>query len=152
MAPMIPGALSTAEVKQNVGRMSARIPSELWSELKREKLRFAVALLGVAFAVVLALIAARKAGIHLDFDRACAIDLATKGTGKTVLEAVKTSEIDRVGQKLRVDAIAVTDDGGDAAKFASVVKQVVDNAPGVPVIGSLSPLNATRWTLSLPGP
>src|SRR5262245_47631498 len=33
--------------------------------------------------VVLALIAAKKAGIHLDFDRACAIDLATKGTGKT---------------------------------------------------------------------
>jgi uncharacterized protein YqfA (UPF0365 family) len=41
--------------------------------------------------VVLALIAAQKAGIHLEFDRACAIDLATKGTGKTVLEAVKTS-------------------------------------------------------------
>ena len=41
--------------------------------------------------VVQALIAARKAGIHLEFDRACAIDLATKGTGKTVLEAVKTS-------------------------------------------------------------
>ena len=41
--------------------------------------------------VILALIAARKARIHLDFDRACAIDLATKGTGKTVLEAVKTS-------------------------------------------------------------
>jgi uncharacterized protein YqfA (UPF0365 family) len=41
--------------------------------------------------VVLALIAAQKAGIHLDFDRACAIDLATKGTGKTVLDAVKTS-------------------------------------------------------------
>src|ERR1043166_5805542 len=41
--------------------------------------------------VVLALIAAKKAGIHLDFDRACAIDLATKGTGKTVLEAAKTS-------------------------------------------------------------
>ncbi|HXD01500.1 MAG TPA: flotillin-like FloA family protein, partial [Verrucomicrobiae bacterium] len=30
--------------------------------------------------VVQALIAARKAGIHLVFDRACAIDLATKGT------------------------------------------------------------------------
>lgn len=41
--------------------------------------------------VILALIASRKARIHLDFDRACAIDLATKGTGKTVLEAVKTS-------------------------------------------------------------
>jgi uncharacterized protein YqfA (UPF0365 family) len=42
-------------------------------------------------AVVLALIAAQKAGIHLTFDRACAIDLATKGTGKTVIDAVKTS-------------------------------------------------------------
>lgn len=41
--------------------------------------------------VVLALVAAKKAGINLVFDRACAIDLATKGTGKTVLEAVKTS-------------------------------------------------------------
>ena len=50
------------------------------------------------------------------------------------IDAVRTSEIDRVGQKLRVDAIAVTDEGGDAAKFASVVKQVVDGAPGVPVI------------------
>ncbi len=48
------------------------------------------------------------------------------------IEAVKNSEIDRVGQKLRVDAIAVTDEGGDAAKFASVVKQVVDGAPGRP--------------------
>lgn len=41
--------------------------------------------------VILALIAAGKAGIALNFDRACAIDLATKGTGKTVLEAVRTS-------------------------------------------------------------
>ena len=41
--------------------------------------------------VVLACIAADKAGIDLSFDRACAIDLATKDTGKTVLEAVRTS-------------------------------------------------------------
>ncbi|MEO5722417.1 MAG: flotillin-like protein FloA [Chthoniobacterales bacterium] len=41
--------------------------------------------------VILALIAADKAGIPLEFNRACAIDLATKGTGKTVLEAVRTS-------------------------------------------------------------
>ncbi len=41
--------------------------------------------------VVLALIAADKAGITLDFKRACAIDLAIKGTNKTVLEAVRTS-------------------------------------------------------------
>lgn len=38
-----------------------------------------------------ALIAARKAGIELDWDRACAIDLATKGSGKSVVEAVRTS-------------------------------------------------------------
>lgn len=41
--------------------------------------------------VVLALIAADKAGIVLDYNRACAIDLAIKGTTKTVLEAVRTS-------------------------------------------------------------
>ena len=46
---------------------------------------------GTVEMVILALIAAKKAGIHLTFDRACAIDLATKGTGKTVLDAVKTS-------------------------------------------------------------
>jgi uncharacterized protein YqfA (UPF0365 family) len=38
-----------------------------------------------------ALIAADKAGISLDWQRACAIDLATKGTGKSVVEAVRTS-------------------------------------------------------------
>jgi len=63
--------------------------------------------------VVQALIAARKAGIHLVFDRACAIDLATKGTGKTVLEAVKTSVNPKVidcpapsAGKVTIDAVA----------------------------------------------
>lgn len=63
--------------------------------------------------VVLALIAAQKAGIHLEFDRACAIDLATKGTGKTVLEAVKTSVNPKVidcpnptSGKITIDAVA----------------------------------------------
>lgn len=40
---------------------------------------------------VQALIAAQKAGIDLNFAKACAIDLATKGSGKTVIEAVRTS-------------------------------------------------------------
>lgn len=40
---------------------------------------------------VQALIAAQKAGIVLDWARACAIDLATKGSGKSVVEAVRTS-------------------------------------------------------------
>jgi uncharacterized protein YqfA (UPF0365 family) len=40
---------------------------------------------------VQALIAAQKASIKLDWQRACAIDLATKGSGKSVAEAVRTS-------------------------------------------------------------
>jgi uncharacterized protein YqfA (UPF0365 family) len=40
---------------------------------------------------VQALIAAQKAGLELNWDRACAIDLATKGSGKSVVEAVRTS-------------------------------------------------------------
>jgi hypothetical protein len=40
---VIPGALSVAEVKQNVAHMSVKIPVELWSELKREKLLDAAA-------------------------------------------------------------------------------------------------------------
>ena len=38
LCSVIPGALSSAEVKQNIARLSAKIPVELWSELKREKL------------------------------------------------------------------------------------------------------------------
>ncbi|MCW0219798.1 MAG: flotillin-like protein FloA [Prosthecobacter sp.] len=64
--------------------------------------------------VVLSLIAADKAGIPLDFKRACAIDLACKGTTKTVLEAVRTSINPKVidcpsndmGRGGKIDAVA----------------------------------------------
>ncbi|MDF1753782.1 MAG: flotillin-like protein FloA [Verrucomicrobiales bacterium] len=60
--------------------------------------------------VVLAMIAADKAAIPLTFQRACAIDLAVKGTGKTVLEAVRTSinpaVIDCPGGGGKIDAVA----------------------------------------------
>lgn len=46
---------------------------------------------GNVLPTIQALIAARKAGIELDWDRACAIDLATKGSEKSVVEAVRTS-------------------------------------------------------------
>lgn len=46
--------------------------------------------------VIRALIAADKAGIKLDFNRCCAIDLATSGSGKTVFDAVRTSVNPRV--------------------------------------------------------
>ncbi len=56
------------------------------------------------------MIAADKAGIPLTFDRACAIDLAVKGTSKTVLEAVRTSinpaVIDCPGGGKKIDAVA----------------------------------------------
>jgi D-threo-aldose 1-dehydrogenase len=38
LCAVIPGALAASEVKQNVERLSVNIPTELWSELKREKL------------------------------------------------------------------------------------------------------------------
>jgi len=60
--------------------------------------------------VVLAMIAADKAALPLTFDRACAIDLAVKGTTKTVLEAVRTSinpaVIDCPGGGGKIDAVA----------------------------------------------
>jgi D-threo-aldose 1-dehydrogenase len=38
LCAVIPGALAASEVKQNVERLSVKIPTDLWSELKREKL------------------------------------------------------------------------------------------------------------------
>ena len=70
--------------------------------------------------VVLALIAARKAGINLIFDRACAIDLATKGTGKTLIEAVRTSINPRVIACPAPNTGKVTIDG--VAKDGIVIK------------------------------
>jgi uncharacterized protein YqfA (UPF0365 family) len=60
------------------------------------------------------LVAADKAGIPLTFDRACAIDLACKGTAKTVLDAVRTSINPKVidcphpdmGRGGKIDAVA----------------------------------------------
>ena len=62
---------------------------------------------------VQALIAAQKAGIVLPWDRACAIDLATKGSGKSVVEAVRTSVDPKVidcpnpeGGRTTIDGVA----------------------------------------------
>ena len=63
--------------------------------------------------VCAALINAKKANIDLVFDQACAIDLATKGTSKNVVEAVHTSVNPQVidvppagGSKRSIDAVA----------------------------------------------
>ncbi len=50
------------------------------------------------------------------------------------IEEVITSEIDRVGQKLRVDAIALTNASGDKGKFEAAAKLISTKAPDIPVI------------------
>ena len=48
--------------------------------------------------------------------------------------AVMGSEMDRVGQKLRIDAILVSNASNDAARFEHAVKTVSAKAPDVPLI------------------
>jgi len=73
------------------------------------------------------------------FVNPCAIAVEIKDTfseaeATKIIEQVLNSEIDRVGQKLRVDAIALTNASGDAGKFEALAKIVVAKAPVVPVI------------------
>lgn len=91
---------------------------------------------GNVTSVVLALIAADKAGITLDFNRACAIDLAIKGTTKTVLEAVRTSINPKVidcpnpaSGKLTIDAVA-RDGIGVRARARVTVRSNLDRFVG----------------------
>ncbi len=51
-----------------------------------------------------------------------------------IVDQVLDSEIDRVGQKLRIDAIFVSNVSGDAGKFEGVVKAIAAKAPAVPLI------------------
>jgi acetyl-CoA decarbonylase/synthase complex subunit gamma len=50
------------------------------------------------------------------------------------VEQVLNSEIERVGQKLRIDAIALMNDSNDAGKFEAAAKTISQKAPDVPVI------------------
>ena len=50
------------------------------------------------------------------------------------MDEVLASEIDRVGQKLRVDAMFLSNDSGDAAKLEALAKLAAQKAPDVPVI------------------
>jgi acetyl-CoA decarbonylase/synthase complex subunit gamma len=47
---------------------------------------------------------------------------------------VLESEINRVGQLLRVDAICLTNESGDAGKLEALARKVAEKAPEVPVI------------------
>lgn len=61
-------------------------------------------------------------------------DTITEEQAKNIALEVVASEIDRVGQKLRIDAIAVANASGDASKFASIVDAIAKSAPELPVI------------------
>jgi acetyl-CoA decarbonylase/synthase complex subunit gamma len=50
------------------------------------------------------------------------------------IEEILNSEIDRVGQKLKIDAIAITNDSKDVVRFEAASKIVATKASGVPVI------------------
>ncbi|MBC8412268.1 MAG: acetyl-CoA decarbonylase/synthase complex subunit gamma [Nitrospira sp.] len=49
-------------------------------------------------------------------------------------EAVAGSEIDRVGQKLRIDAISIECASGDSATYEAAAKTVAEKAPGAAII------------------
>jgi len=71
------------------------------------------------------------------FVNPCAFALEIKDTGDDInsrIEEVMNSEIERVGQKLRVDAIALMNDSNDAGKFETAAKIIAQKAPDVPVI------------------
>jgi acetyl-CoA decarbonylase/synthase complex subunit gamma len=73
------------------------------------------------------------------FVNPCAIAVEVKDSMSdkeidSIVDQVLNSEIDRVGQKLRVDAIFINNVSGDAGKFEGVVKAISIKAPAVPLI------------------
>jgi len=81
------------------------------------------------------------------FVNPCAFALSIKDTLnseeiKNKVKAVLDSEIERVGQRLRVDMISVDNESGESGKFEAVVKQIIQDAPDIPLlIKSTNPSN-----------
>ncbi len=71
------------------------------------------------------------------FVNPCAVAVNVKDTDDNLAataEAVAQSEIDRVGQKLRVDAISIECASGDSATYEAAVKSVAEKAPDAALI------------------
>ncbi|MEW6570072.1 MAG: acetyl-CoA decarbonylase/synthase complex subunit gamma [Nitrospirota bacterium] len=64
-------------------------------------------------------------------------------------EEVLDSEIERVGQKLRVDAIAITNDSNDAAKLETAVRILAEKVPDIPLIICTSNPQAAESALKI---
>ena len=71
------------------------------------------------------------------FVNPCAIAVNIKDNDdalEQIASEVASSEIDRVGQKLRVDAISVEFASGDSAKYEAAVKLIAEKAPDAAII------------------
>jgi len=85
------------------------------------------------------------------FVNPCAIaveikDNATDAEAK--IQDVVTSEIDRVGQKLRVGAILISNASGDAGQLDAMAKLVAEKAPDTAVIISTGNADAAKTALA----
>jgi acetyl-CoA decarbonylase/synthase complex subunit gamma len=88
------------------------------------------------------------------FVNPCAFAVEIKDTDEEAnvvktIEAVLDSEIDRVGQKLRVDAIFISNESNDAGALESLSKLVSQKAPDVPVIISTKDPAAAEAALKI---
>ncbi|MGC2062220.1 MAG: acetyl-CoA decarbonylase/synthase complex subunit gamma [Thermodesulfovibrionales bacterium] len=88
------------------------------------------------------------------FVNPCVLALEVKDTQSEAeitafCEQVVHSEMDRVGQKLRVDAIMISNESGDAAKLETAAKTVAAKAAGVPVIINTTNAQAAEAAVKL---
>jgi acetyl-CoA decarbonylase/synthase complex subunit gamma len=86
------------------------------------------------------------------FVNPCALAVEIKDTedeaaASDKIQEVLDSEINRVGQLLRVDAIVLSNDSGDAGKLEALAKLVAGKAPDVPVIISTADAGAGEAAL-----
>jgi acetyl-CoA decarbonylase/synthase complex subunit gamma len=61
-------------------------------------------------------------------------DILSEDAINAGIDEVLNSEIERVGQKLRIDAIALSNDSNDTGKFETAAKVIAQKAPDIPVI------------------
>jgi acetyl-CoA decarbonylase/synthase complex subunit gamma len=88
------------------------------------------------------------------FVNPCAFALEIKDTLSEAdinskIDEVLNSEIERVGQKLRIDAIAIVNDSNDIGKFESAARIVVTKAPDIPIIISAGNPGAAETAVKL---
>ncbi|MEW6115591.1 MAG: acetyl-CoA decarbonylase/synthase complex subunit gamma [Nitrospirota bacterium] len=78
-------------------------------------------------------------------------DTMPEGDIARVADDVLSSEMDRVGQKLRIDAIFVNNASGDAGTFEAAVKAITAKAPSVALILGTSNPAAAEAALKIVG-